>query len=87
MAQRTFSIVKPDAVCKGLTGAILAEIDKAGFQIVAIKKLSISKEQAQGFYIVHKERPFFNDLTIFMSSGQSDCRPAQADGRHESGER
>ena len=69
MAQRTFSIVKPDAVRKGYTGAILAEIEKAGFQIVAIKKLSISKPQAEGFYYVHKERPFFNDLTTFMSSG------------------
>ena len=69
VAQRTFSIVKPDAVRKGFTGAILAEIDKAGFQIVAIKKLSISKVQAEGFYYVHKERPFFGDLTTFMSSG------------------
>jgi nucleoside-diphosphate kinase len=69
VAQRTFSIVKPDAVRKGYTGAILAEIDKAGFRIVAIKKLSISKEQAQGFYYVHKERPFFDGLTTFMSSG------------------
>jgi nucleoside-diphosphate kinase len=69
LAQRTFSIVKPDGVRKGFTGAILAEIDKAGFQIAAIKRLSISREQAQGFYYVHKERPFFNDLTTFMSSG------------------
>ena len=69
MAQRTFSIIKPDAVSKGFAGAILAEIYKAGFQIVAIKRLSISKEQAQGFYYVHKERPFFDDLTTFMSSG------------------
>ena len=69
MAQRTFSIIKPDAVQKGYTGAILAEIDKAGFQIVAIRKQSISKEQAQGFYYVHKERAFFDDLTTFMSSG------------------
>ena len=69
MAQRTFSIVKPDAVRKGFTGAILAEISKAGFQIVAIKKASISKTQAEGLYYVHKERPFFNDLTTFMSSG------------------
>jgi nucleoside-diphosphate kinase len=69
VAQRTFSIVKPDAVRKGITGAILAEIEKAGFQIVAIKKASISKQQAQGFYYVHKERPFFDDLTTFMSSG------------------
>ncbi len=69
MAQRTFSIIKPDAVRKGYTGAILAEIEKAGFQIAAIKKASISKEQAKGFYHVHAERPFFNDLTTFMSSG------------------
>ena len=69
MAQRTFSIIKPDAVRKGYTGAILAEIEKAGFQILAIKKQSISKEQAKGFYAVHKERPFFESLTNFMSSG------------------
>ena len=53
MAQRTFSIVKPDAVRNGHTGAILAEIEKAGFQIVSIKKQSISQEQAKGFYAVH----------------------------------
>ena len=69
MAQRTYSIVKPDAVRKGFTGAILAEIARAGFQIVAIKKLAISKQQAEGFYAVHKERPFFDGLTTFMSSG------------------
>lgn len=69
MSQRTFSIIKPDAVRKGHAGAILAEIEKAGFKIVAIKKLSISKEQAEGFYYVHKARPFFDSLTTFMSSG------------------
>lgn len=69
MAQRTFSIVKPDAYRKGHAGAILADIEKAGFKIVAIKKLSISREQAEGFYYVHKERPFFGSLTQFMSSG------------------
>jgi len=69
VAQRTFSIVKPDAVRKGFTGAILAELDKGGFKIVAVKKQVISKEQAQGFYYVHKERPFFDGLTSFMSSG------------------
>jgi nucleoside-diphosphate kinase len=69
VAQRTFSIIKPDAFRKGFTGAILSEIDKAGFQIIGIKRLSISKAQAQGFYYVHKERPFFDDLTTFMSSG------------------
>jgi nucleoside-diphosphate kinase len=69
VAQRTFSIVKPDAVRKGYAGAILAEITKAGFQIVSIKKASISKAQAEGFYYVHKERGFFDELTTFMSSG------------------
>jgi nucleoside-diphosphate kinase len=69
MAQRTFSIIKPDAFRKGHAGAILAEIEKAGFRIIGIKKLSISKTQAEGFYYVHKERPFFPSLTTFMSSG------------------
>ena len=69
MPQRTFSIVKPDAFRKGYAGAILAELQKAGFQIVAIKKLSITKPQAEGFYYVHKGRPFFASLTDFMSSG------------------
>ena len=69
VAQRTFSIIKPDAVRKGFTGAILAEIEKAGFKVVSIKKLSISQDQARGFYAVHKERPFFESLTKFMSGG------------------
>ena len=69
MAQRTFSIVKPDAVSKGFTGAILVDIEKAGFKIVSIKKQSISKEQAKGFYAVHAGKPFFVGLCDFMSSG------------------
>jgi len=69
VAQRTFSIVKPDAVSKGYTGPILAEIEKAGFKLVAIKKAHISAAQAKGFYHVHAQRPFFNDLCAFMSSG------------------
>jgi nucleoside-diphosphate kinase len=69
MSQRTFSIIKPDAYRKGHAGAILAEIEEAGFKLVAIKKLSITKTQAEGFYYVHKERPFFPSLTAFMSSG------------------
>lgn len=69
MAQRTFSIIKPDAVRNGYTGAILADIEKAGFKIVSVRKQSISKAQAQGFYYVHKERSFFGDLCDFMSSG------------------
>ena len=69
MSQRTFSIIKPDAVRKGAAGAILAEIQKAGFKIVSIKKMSLTNEQAQGFYHVHASRPFFADLTRFMSAG------------------
>jgi nucleoside-diphosphate kinase len=69
VSERTFSILKPDAVRKGHTAAILAEIEKAGFQIVAIKKIAISKSQAEGFYAVHSARPFFDSLTAFMSSG------------------
>jgi nucleoside-diphosphate kinase len=69
VAQRTFSIIKPDAVKKEHTGAILAEIEKAGFRLVSIRKQSISNEQAQGFYYVHAQRPFFQDLCKFMSSG------------------
>ena len=69
MSQRTFSIIKPDAVRKGHTAAILAEIEKAGFKIVAIKRTSISNAQAEGFYHVHSARPFFASLTQFMSSG------------------
>ena len=66
--QRTFSIVKPDAVRKGFSADILSEMDKAGFKIVAIKKMFLSKTQAQGFYAVHAHRPFFDSLTSFMSS-------------------
>lgn len=69
MLERTFSIVKPDAVRKGYTGAILAELDKAGFRIVSLRKQSISKRQAEGFYAVHKDKSFFGELTDFMSSG------------------
>ena len=68
-SQRTFSIIKPDAIRKGYAGAILAEIDKAGFKIVGVKKLFLSKSQAEGFYHVHAARPFFDSLTTFMSSG------------------
>jgi nucleoside-diphosphate kinase len=68
-SQRTFSIIKPDAMRKGYAGAILAEFDKAGFRILAINKLFLSKSQAEGFYHVHAQRPFFDSLTTFMSSG------------------
>jgi nucleoside-diphosphate kinase len=69
VAQRTFSIIKPDAVRKDAIAAILTEIDKAGFRIVAIKKEAITKRDAEGFYAVHRDKPFFDELTDFMSSG------------------
>jgi nucleoside-diphosphate kinase len=69
LSQRTFSIIKPDAVRKGHTAAILAQIEEAGFKIVAIKRASISQAQAEGFYAVHAGKPFFAGLTEFMSSG------------------
>ncbi len=67
--QRTLSIVKPDAVEKGATGAILARFEEAGLQILALKKIQMTEQLAQGFYAVHKERPFFGDLVAFMTSG------------------
>jgi len=67
--QRTFSIVKPDAVAKNVIGEIYNRFEKGGLRIVASKMLQLSKEQAEGFYAVHKERPFFNDLVSFMISG------------------
>ena len=69
MSQRTFSIIKPDAVKKGDTAAILAKISDAGFKLIAIKKIVLTKAQAEGFYYVHAERGFFGELTDFMSSG------------------
>ena len=67
--ERTLSIVKPDAVAKGATGEILARFERAGLRIVALKKLRLSQEQAEGFYAVHCARPFFKDLVAFMTSG------------------
>ena len=66
--ERTFSIIKPDATRRNLTGAINAKLEEAGLRIVAQKRIHMSKEQAEGFYAVHKERPFFGELTDFMSS-------------------
>ncbi|MCF6192829.1 MAG: nucleoside-diphosphate kinase [Kangiellaceae bacterium] len=67
--ERTFSIVKPDAVAKNHIGAIYARFESAGLQIVASKMMQLSKEKAEGFYAEHSERPFFNDLVSFMTSG------------------
>ncbi|MFA9370146.1 MAG: nucleoside-diphosphate kinase [Labilibaculum antarcticum] len=66
---RTFTMIKPDAVANGYIGAILAKINKAGFRIVAMKYTKLTKDQAMKFYEVHQERPFYGDLTDFMSSG------------------
>jgi len=67
--QRTFSIIKPDAVAKGATGDILHMMQEKGFRIIGMRMLEITKQQAEGFYAVHCERPFFESLTNFMSSG------------------
>src|ERR1700674_240371 len=68
--ERTLAIVKPDAVERGLTGEILSRVHASHFQIVAIKSLRLSKKGAEGFYAVHRDRPFFGELTEFMSSGR-----------------
>ena len=67
--ERTLAIIKPDAVKNGHVGAIIKHIQDAGFQVRAMKLVQLSLKQAQGFYAVHKERPFFGELTEFMSSG------------------
>ena len=67
--ERTFSIIKPDATARNLTGAINAMIEKAGLRIVAQKRIRMSGEQAETFYAVHRERPFFRELVDFMISG------------------
>ncbi len=68
--ERTFAIIKPDAVGRDLQGEILSRIHKAGFRIVAIRSMRLTKDEAGGFYAVHRERPFFGELTDFMSSGK-----------------
>lgn len=67
--ERTFSIIKPDALKRNLTGDIIARLEGAGLRILASKRLSMTLKQAQGFYAVHRERPFFDSLCAFMTSG------------------
>jgi len=67
--EQTLSIIKPDGVQKNLIGEIYSRFEKAGLEVVAAKMMHLSTEQAQGFYAVHKERPFFNDLVAYMTSG------------------
>ena len=68
-SQRTLSIIKPDAVAKNVIGEITARFEKAGLRVVAGRMLHLSREQAEGFYAEHRERPFFGDLVAFMTSG------------------
>jgi nucleoside-diphosphate kinase len=67
--ERTFAIIKPDAVAKKVAGQIIARIEESGLTVVAMKKMQLSEQGAQGFYAVHKERPFFGELVTFMTSG------------------
>jgi len=69
--QKTFAMIKPDAVERNLIGKILSRIEEEGFSILGLKLVEMSKKQAQGFYAVHSERPFFDDLTTYMSSGKT----------------
>jgi len=69
MSNRTFTIIKPDSVRKGNFGKIISRLEDEGFRVLGLKKVSLSRAQAEGFYAVHRERPFFASLTSFMSSG------------------
>ena len=67
--ERTFSIIKPDATRRNITGKIIDRLEGAGLRVIAQKRVHLTREQAEGFYAVHRERPFFNDLVAFMTSG------------------
>ena len=77
--QRTLSIVKPDGVSRGLIGEVVSRLEKNGLRIVAMKMIHMTKAQAEGFYAVHRERPFFGSLTDFMSSGPAVVMVLEAD--------
>ena len=78
--EQTLSIIKPDGVQKNLIGEIYSRFEKAGLEIVAARMMHLSEEQAQGFYAVHKERPFFNDLVSYMTSGPVVVQVLQGEG-------
>jgi nucleoside-diphosphate kinase len=78
--ERTFSIIKPDAVAKNAIGRILARFEAAGLKVIAARMMHLSRAQAEGFYAVHRERPFFKDLVDFMISGPVLVQVLQGDG-------
>jgi nucleoside-diphosphate kinase len=78
--ERTFAIIKPDAVAAAQQGEILSRIYNAGFKVVAVKSMRLTKEEAGGFYAVHRARPFFAELTDFMSSGKIIALVLEAEG-------
>ena len=78
--ERTFSIIKPDATRRNLTGAITTKLEEAGLRVVASRRIHMTREQAEGFYAVHRERPFFNDLVAFMTSGPVVVQVLEAEG-------
>ena len=80
MRQRTLAIIKPDAVAKGAAGKIMARIEEAGFTVLAVKLIHMTDAQARGFYIVHKERPFYASLCAFMTQGP--CIPMVLEGEN-----
>lgn len=80
MVERTLSIVKPDGVRKNIVGEVIGRFEKAGLKVVALKMISLSREEAEGFYDVHRARPFFKSLTEFMSSGPVVVMALEGDG-------
>jgi nucleoside-diphosphate kinase len=77
--QRTLAIIKPDGVEQGVVGEVIGRIEKEGFRIVAMRSVRLTRSEAEGFYAVHRERPFFADLTAFMSSGPAVVLVLEAD--------
>jgi len=80
MSNRTFTIVKPDSVRKGNFGKIISRLEAEGFRVLGIKKMSLSQQQAEGFYAVHRERPFFRSLVDYMMSGPVYVAALERDG-------
>ncbi len=78
--ERTFAIIKPDAVAKKVAGKIISRIEEAGLEIIAMKRIQLDEQMAQGFYAVHKERPFFGELVKFMTSGPVVALVMQGEG-------